>query len=306
MPKFIDLTGLRFSRLMVIERVYRQNSKRTFWKCICDYGNIITTNARGLRIGTTHSCGCYRIEKLIEAIKFSYDYVKKYFSDHGCELLSSEYVRTDYNLTYKCNCGNIAEITFGRFKQGQRCMKCMSKVGALKRTGKNNGSWKTSKTDEERLLQRKYPEYLVWRNAVIEKLGNCCAKCGDKRGTQVYHLDSYGTHKDKRLDVSNGVVLCFSCHKKFHEIYGKFSNIKEQFIDFLNNVASPIKKTGIIRKKSDRVLEFMGERKTVTDWAESLKIPRTMIYGRLNNGWPVEKTLKLPHQFPSRIKGKSQ
>ena len=41
MGKFIDLTGQKFGRLIVIERDNNTNKKRgTFWICKCDCGTV--------------------------------------------------------------------------------------------------------------------------------------------------------------------------------------------------------------------------------------------------------------------------
>lgn len=65
MGKFIDLTGQRFGRLGVIERV-QTSRNRTFWKCICDCGNEKIVNGGDLVSGHTRSCGCYKLERMRE------------------------------------------------------------------------------------------------------------------------------------------------------------------------------------------------------------------------------------------------
>ncbi len=61
--KFIDLTGKKFGRLLVIKRGETIN-KRTNWVCECECGNIVEINSYNLLKGRTKSCGCYRKEKL--------------------------------------------------------------------------------------------------------------------------------------------------------------------------------------------------------------------------------------------------
>jgi len=56
--------------------------------------------------------------------KLTYECVKEYFNDHGCELLEKEYKNCKTKMKYKCNCGDISEINFDNFKQGRRCKKC--------------------------------------------------------------------------------------------------------------------------------------------------------------------------------------
>lgn len=60
---FIDLTGQRFGRLVVIEQIkttVESNSRAAVWSCMCDCGNIVKASGRRLRQGTTKSCGCLR------------------------------------------------------------------------------------------------------------------------------------------------------------------------------------------------------------------------------------------------------
>lgn len=59
--KFIDLTGERFNKLVVIERVCHPSnpkSKSTYWKCRCDCGNYTIVDGSKLKSGHTKSCGC--------------------------------------------------------------------------------------------------------------------------------------------------------------------------------------------------------------------------------------------------------
>ena len=62
----MDLTGKRFVRLTVLEigkpRYQPSGTKRIFWKCKCDCGEIKEIEGQSLRDGKTISCGCYRRE----------------------------------------------------------------------------------------------------------------------------------------------------------------------------------------------------------------------------------------------------
>lgn len=42
MPKFQDLTGMKFGRLTVIEQVGRDKHGSIKWKCRCECGNYTT------------------------------------------------------------------------------------------------------------------------------------------------------------------------------------------------------------------------------------------------------------------------
>ena len=68
MSSFKDLTGKRFGRLVVIERVESHiqpnGQRKTQWLCQCDCGEKIIIKASDLKSGHTRSCGCLRIEKI--------------------------------------------------------------------------------------------------------------------------------------------------------------------------------------------------------------------------------------------------
>ena len=58
--------------------------------------------------------------------KFTYEYVKKFFEEQGCEMLDKEYIDVKTKINYKCSCGNVSRIIFSNFRVGKRCKKCKS------------------------------------------------------------------------------------------------------------------------------------------------------------------------------------
>lgn len=67
MSKLIDLTGKKFGRLTVIERVGTHiascGAKAPTWLCKCECGRDCIVMANSLRSGKTKSCGCIRRER---------------------------------------------------------------------------------------------------------------------------------------------------------------------------------------------------------------------------------------------------
>ena len=59
-----NLIGYQYGKLTVLERdfnyVFEHNikTKRSYWKCRCECGKIITVRGSHLKDGTTQSCGC--------------------------------------------------------------------------------------------------------------------------------------------------------------------------------------------------------------------------------------------------------
>lgn len=60
--KLVDITGQRFSRLIVLGIAGRVKNGRVVWSCRCDCGNEITAYGYNLSSGNTNSCGCYHRE----------------------------------------------------------------------------------------------------------------------------------------------------------------------------------------------------------------------------------------------------
>lgn len=66
MPSFLDLTGHRFGRWLVVKRgedhVFPSGKKQPSWHCKCDCGNEKKVKSQALRDGSSKSCGCLNVE----------------------------------------------------------------------------------------------------------------------------------------------------------------------------------------------------------------------------------------------------
>lgn len=56
--KFIDRTGQRFGKLVVVEEAGRDANKKVLWRCVCDCGGETVLPSGSLVTGNTTSCGC--------------------------------------------------------------------------------------------------------------------------------------------------------------------------------------------------------------------------------------------------------
>ncbi len=52
------MSGLRFGKLLVIQRATGDNHKRAYWLCRCECGREAVKMGKYLRCGDTQSCGC--------------------------------------------------------------------------------------------------------------------------------------------------------------------------------------------------------------------------------------------------------
>lgn len=68
MSKFVDLTGQKFGKLTVIERVKSPTNSdhHAYWICKCACGNYVVVIGKDLRNNHTRSCGCLRKQRVGE------------------------------------------------------------------------------------------------------------------------------------------------------------------------------------------------------------------------------------------------
>lgn len=125
MSKLIDLTGHRFGKLTVIDRVENRitpkGQSKTMWKCRCDCGKEIDVLASNLTRGNTKSCGCSSVEY---ANKHKYkDLSGKQFG----KLIVLHRARIKNGCSYwlcRCECGVEKEISMVALRNGQKSCGC--------------------------------------------------------------------------------------------------------------------------------------------------------------------------------------
>lgn len=62
MPKILNLTGRRFSRLVALQPSGARRQRSIEWECMCDCGTLTKVASSKLVSGETRSCGCIRAE----------------------------------------------------------------------------------------------------------------------------------------------------------------------------------------------------------------------------------------------------
>ena len=115
MGKKLELRGMRFGRLVVLEEVGRDNFGRVTWRCKCDCGNTCVVYSGHLRSGNTTSCGCFKHKHLTTK---KIDLVGQRF---GRLLVLEEAGRDKHkNVLWKCrcDCGNECVVRSGALRSG--------------------------------------------------------------------------------------------------------------------------------------------------------------------------------------------
>ena len=87
------------------------------------------------------------------------------------------------------------------------------------RTGALSHFWKGGKTDEYRRIKNSI-HWKNWRRGVFERDNYTCQECGAKSGNgktvylHPHHLKERKNYPELQFEISNGITLCRSCHRK--------------------------------------------------------------------------------------------
>lgn len=134
----------------------------------------------------------------------------------------------------------VPKSRFYKNKNNFCSIKCLGKYKSINNIGENNPNWNPDITDEERERERNIEGYTDFIKKVLERDNYTCQCCGKKEEVSgklnVHHLDGYNWCIEKRTDETNGITLCEECHKDFHSIYGRGSNTKEQFEEWIISI----------------------------------------------------------------------
>ena len=71
--------------------------------------------------------------------RLNIEYIRNYFANNACILISENYINNRIPLDYICKCGNKSKISFSNFQKGGRCYICGSskKISAHHKNGYN-------------------------------------------------------------------------------------------------------------------------------------------------------------------------
>jgi len=88
----------------------------------------------------------------------------------------------------------------------------LSKLGILQASNKKRA--KHPKKPNKKQVRSK--EDRKWAKDVLKRDGYICQHCGATSQLQAHHIAPFAKVPAKRLDLSNGITLCATCHSKQH------------------------------------------------------------------------------------------
>lgn len=110
--------GMRFSKLIVINKAGTDSNRNIIWDCKCDCGNIKTVASSSLRLGIVKSCGCLN-ENDLSGKKFN-----------RLSVISRDYSKRGHGAVWKClcDCGNIVSVRGNALLSGStKSCGCLNK-----------------------------------------------------------------------------------------------------------------------------------------------------------------------------------
>lgn len=185
MGKFIDITGMVFGRLKVLNKMQQRkyNLRVIVWECECICGKKIFTTSTPLRSGLSKSCGCLRRE-----------------------------ISRDRALGQKLSKSQIKKMANGRLGKKfplERRRKISENLKGNKSSGWRGGIQSANKQARFTL------DYKLWREAVFKRDNWTCVWCQESGGRlEADHIKPFAYFPEERHNVGNGRTLCHECHKK--------------------------------------------------------------------------------------------
>lgn len=281
MGNYIDLTGQRFGKLVVLEKGETHKTAGgqyfTTWICKCDCGNLTTVQSTKLRKGHTTSCGCVKkagkqMYQDLTGMKFNRLTVISY-------IPISERKSKTYSWLCKCDCGKLVDGNPSKLKNGlQKSCGCL-KEEIKYNIGNVNKKYKF-------INKRLYSIY----QAMVHR-------CYDKNGRE-YH--NYG---------GRGITVCEEWLGEFgYDVFAEWAlnngydlNAKHGVctLDRINvdKGYSPENCTWITNqqqqcnKRTNVNLTYNGETHCMTEWARILNIPFGKIRYHHEKGESLEQII---------------
>jgi hypothetical protein len=133
MSEFNDLTGKRFGRLIVKNRVENKeydSGSQLQYLCLCDCGNETIVHSSALKAKLTKSCGCLHKEKTIKSNSLRpYEAIYHRLLQHSKPPFRKKTIKV--SLTYK---------QYVKFTKEKNCHYCNQKINWEERRGNKKSS----------------------------------------------------------------------------------------------------------------------------------------------------------------------
>lgn len=181
----------------LLEKTYVNAQQKLKYICSCGNQSYITFNA----FNNGSRCKVCGSKKSNIKRKYTYDIVCSDFKNNGCKLLEEKYVGANEPIKYRCNCGDISQISYYNFRRGQRCKKC----GIKKNSGKNHVNWKADRGKHELFLKCKQKCRKILEHSLNMVGHKKCKRIHELLGYTPDRLMKHITEHSNWLQVKDGI-----------------------------------------------------------------------------------------------------
>ncbi len=269
MPRYKDITGQRFGKLVAIEPTEkREGNGSVVWKCQCDCGNVTYVSQNTLRI--QRSCGC-------EAIRLDDLTGKRFGRLTVVKLIGYDKKSNRTKWECVCDCGNRTVVGASDLKSGNT-----KSCGCLAREAIGERSFKHGFGTEDRLFR-------IW--------------CGMRRRCDNEKAQDYERYGARGIRVCQEWEDSFLNFREWALANGYQDNLtidrKDNNGDYCpENCRWADCLTQNNNRRSNVYLTCDGMTMTIADWARKVGIKPLTIAARKRAGWSDEDCVKIrPKQF---------
>jgi len=255
--KFIDLTGMRFDKLIVLKHDGKNKYGQSKWVCKCDCGNITIRNGSSLKGKNISSCGCAKGEIIKKNHGTVIDMIGKKFGRLTVISLSENITKRDSSRHYKClcDCGKTVVVSGNNLRNShtKSCGCYKTEIMKGNKRSLNNSNKIRNPTKEgfigclighyKRQSKRRKIEFNLNKELFISLVEGKCFYCGEYgtntlnnggRGGGIYKMFNYTgidrINSDKGYVEGNVVSCCKVCN------YAKSTTSQNNFFDWIVKV----------------------------------------------------------------------
>lgn len=269
MSNFIDLTGKRFGKLVVIRRTadhcQPSGQKKRKWLCKCDCGKEIEVREDSLKTGNTKSCGCSRKDYTDTRIE---DLSGQRFGRLVATSFLKKKSKSGTVIYWKCqcDCGNETTVSHGKLKTGhtKSCGCYRSDLGHSKKVIKN---------------QRIYNIWINMRQR-CKNMNDINYKNYGGRGITIYKEWDEDFQKFYDWSIANGYSDELTIDRMNNNGNYEPSNCRWATQEIQQN-----------NRRNNIRINIYGENLTIKEISEKYNISKKILVARYNHGILEEKRL---------------
>lgn len=163
----INIAGQRFGKLIALERIENYKNGKSYWKCICDCGNIHYADYSNLIRGNVKSCGClvsygeFLIQQFLTKKGISF---KTQFTPDGWKLKSSYQPFFDFAVF-----DNEDNLKFLLEFNGEQHRKFYSNRNTWNNKENFLKVQERDKQKQQLCKENNIPLYIIWYNESLEE-----------------------------------------------------------------------------------------------------------------------------------------